>query len=118
MEKGIFPGLYKRIISKSPEFTYLFTPNQIELYFVHKEGGKLIATDIDGDSYSIEDPGWYGKNRNSVSKESIDCFDLIKLDEQNYEELKTDLLKTKERTSKLLQMLEVKKEPKEISESK
>lgn len=106
MEKEIIPGLYNRIVGKPPEWTYLFTPNQIELYLVHKEDEKLIATDMDGDSYLVEDPGYYDRNRRPVSKGSIDIFDLTKINEKNYEELKSNLLKTKERTSKLLQMLE------------
>jgi hypothetical protein len=118
MIKGIVPGLYKRNIGKPIEWTYDFSPNKIEIYNVHKEGGELIATDLNGNNYSIENPGFYDRQRKQVNEGAIDCFDLIKINEKDYGELKTRLLETKERTSKLLQMLEENKPNSNINKNK
>lgn len=105
----ITPGIYKRNIGEPIQWTYEFSPNRIELYIVFKEGKDLIAKDIDGKNYTIEDPGFYDTRRNSVNEGSIDCFDLFKIEGTNCRRLKEDLHESKERASKLLQMLEVNK---------
>jgi hypothetical protein len=104
-KQEITPGLYKRIIGEPTKWIYDFSPNKIELYLVYKEGENLIATDFDGKTYSVENPGFYGNRRRNVSKGAIDSFDLIQINETTYKELETDLLRTKERTSKLLKMM-------------
>ncbi len=102
----ITPGLYKRTIGDPIQWTHDFSPNKIKLYLVHKEGEKLIATDMDGKNYAIEDPGFYDRSRRKTSEGSIDCFDLFQINEKNYKKLETRLLETQERTSKLLKMME------------
>jgi hypothetical protein len=104
--REIGEGLYMKFIGKPAAYTYLFTPNQIELYKIKNQGEKLIATDIDGINHSIEDPGYYDRDRRKVScGNAIDCRDLIPVEDKNYENLIKDLLRTNERTSKLLKMM-------------
>ncbi len=91
-------GLYK--------INAYFNLETLELYIVQEKEGKLIAIDMNGNSFSIEDPGFYDRRRNPTSSGALDCFDLISIGKRDYTSLKTKLIKSQKRVSKLLQMLE------------
>jgi hypothetical protein len=102
----IAPGaLYKRT-----KFSFTakesFNPNRIEVYKVEEKQGELIAMNDEGNSFTIEDPGWHDRNRIKVNQGSIDSYELTLLEGVIYEKLVKNLKNSQEKTSKLLQMLE------------
>ena len=96
----IVVGLYKKDTGED------FNPDKLEIYVVQEKEGKLIATDIKGASFPVEDPGFHDRRRNHINYGSLDSFDLILIEIKNYKLLKNKLTKSQKRVSKLLQMLE------------
>ena len=86
----IIPGLYTKLNSEKSE-----------LYEVHNSERGLVAIDVEGNSFLLEDPGYYESTRNPVSEGSLDSFDLCLVKGEIYEKLKTELVNSKKRTSKL-----------------